>query len=429
MSDDQVFCRPCTCERCRRNYTDKFCSICCFESGNAFIDDLIANSFDDLLNSSDYPPQHQTYTFESYNDNPNYGYPLQEPFVYNQDSCYEQNFVDNLQSPPQPQYETYSCELCGNDAHYGYDCLPQVLDEHLSTIPKTESDEVIKSSVEDLVPIPSESEGISDDTCDVPSCDNSHPLDVFNDHFKIFSDFNDDCTSSNDDSFEDIDYVEASPPEDSIIIGNEELSTKSEKELDEYIKSSVEDLVTILSESEDTSGSESVCILPSCDDFYPIDILKEKDMTFSNPLFNSSDDFISSDDESLSDEDVPESNFKIYSKPLFEFDDEYISSDVNPLFDKMLEDIECKNSYDPNIDESTFLVTPLSDSNEDEYFTLGDDVELLLHHDPSIPKMSVASILEGFIDESPLEENDNLFDLESMNDEWKKISMMPKLMI
>ncbi|GKF90202.1 hypothetical protein Tco_0264165, partial [Tanacetum coccineum] len=36
-------------------------------------------------------------------------------------------------------------------------------DKHLSTIPKTESDEVIKSSVENLVPIPSESEGISDD--------------------------------------------------------------------------------------------------------------------------------------------------------------------------------------------------------------------------------------------------------------------------
>ncbi|GJR26812.1 hypothetical protein Tco_1103044 [Tanacetum coccineum] len=47
-------------------------------------------------------------------------------------------------------------------------------DEHLSTIPETESDEVIKSSVEDLVPIPSEFKGISDDICDVPFCDNDH---------------------------------------------------------------------------------------------------------------------------------------------------------------------------------------------------------------------------------------------------------------
>ncbi|GJS84115.1 hypothetical protein Tco_0750656 [Tanacetum coccineum] len=47
-------------------------------------------------------------------------------------------------------------------------------DEHLSTIPETESDEVIKSSVENLVPIPSESKGISDDICDVLFCDNDH---------------------------------------------------------------------------------------------------------------------------------------------------------------------------------------------------------------------------------------------------------------
>nr|GFC15299.1 hypothetical protein [Tanacetum cinerariifolium] len=62
-----------------------------------------------------------------------------------------------------------------------------------------------------------------------------------------------------------------------------------------------------------------------------------------------------------------------------------------------------------------------SSSLEDEYFTPGDDVELLFHHDPSIPAMSVASILEGFTDEPPLEENDDLFDLESKNDKWKKI--------
>ncbi|GKE48454.1 hypothetical protein Tco_1479712 [Tanacetum coccineum] len=41
-------------------------------------------------------------------------------------------------------------------------------DEHLSTIPKTE-----KTSVENLVPIPSEFEGISDDMCDVPNCDDN----------------------------------------------------------------------------------------------------------------------------------------------------------------------------------------------------------------------------------------------------------------
>ncbi|GKA31584.1 hypothetical protein Tco_0717889 [Tanacetum coccineum] len=90
-------------------------------------------------------------------------------------------------------------------------------DEHLSTIPEMESDEVIISSVEDLVPIPSESEGISNDTYDVTFCDNSPPLDVLNDHFEIFSDFNDDCTLNDDDSFEDINYVEASPPDSELV--------------------------------------------------------------------------------------------------------------------------------------------------------------------------------------------------------------------
>ncbi|GJV56228.1 hypothetical protein Tco_1457233 [Tanacetum coccineum] len=47
-------------------------------------------------------------------------------------------------------------------------------DEHLSTIPETESNEAIKSSVKDLVPIPSEFKGISEDICDVPFCDNDH---------------------------------------------------------------------------------------------------------------------------------------------------------------------------------------------------------------------------------------------------------------
>ncbi|GJY75656.1 hypothetical protein Tco_0480772 [Tanacetum coccineum] len=171
-------------------------------------------------------------------------------------------------------------------------------------------------------------------------------------------------------------------PDDSLIIGDEHLRTIPEKESDELIKSSVEDLVPIPSESEDTSRSDSECILPSCDDFSPINVYKNKSVTFSNPLFDSNDDLTSSDDESLFDEDVLEDNFKIYSNPLFEFDDEYISSDVNPLFDEVLEDIY-------------------------------DDVELLLHRDSSTPMISVVSILEGFTDEPPLEENDDLFDLES----------------
>nr|GFD22928.1 hypothetical protein [Tanacetum cinerariifolium] len=74
-------------------------------------------------------------------------------------------------------------------------------DEHLDTVPATKLDEFIKSSVEDLVPIPSEFEGIPGNMCDVPFHENSPPLDVSKDQFKDFSDFNDDSTSIDNDSF------------------------------------------------------------------------------------------------------------------------------------------------------------------------------------------------------------------------------------
>ncbi|GKA38426.1 hypothetical protein Tco_0730977 [Tanacetum coccineum] len=133
-------------------------------------------------------------------------------------------------------------------------------------------------------------------------------------------------------------------PEDSLIMGNKELSTIPKKESDEFIKSSVEDLSSNPIESRGYLREWRVVL------FYLVD------------------------DESLSEEDVQKDNVKIYSNPLFEFNDEYISSDVNSLFDEVLGDIECKDSYDSNLDESTFLVTPLSDSNEDEFFAQVDDI-------------------------------------------------------
>ncbi|GKD49452.1 hypothetical protein Tco_1278428 [Tanacetum coccineum] len=46
-------------------------------------------------------------------------------------------------------------------------------DEHLDTIPETKSNELIKSSVEDLVHTPSESDGVFEGECDLPVCDDS----------------------------------------------------------------------------------------------------------------------------------------------------------------------------------------------------------------------------------------------------------------
>nr|GEV79692.1 hypothetical protein [Tanacetum cinerariifolium] len=90
-------------------------------------------------------------------------------------------------------------------------------DEHLDTIPATESDEVIKSSVEDLVPIPSESEGIPDTMCDVHLANNPIPLEA-KDHFEIVINSNDDYSSSDEYYlYESIEYVEASPHDSELV--------------------------------------------------------------------------------------------------------------------------------------------------------------------------------------------------------------------
>nr|GEY04902.1 hypothetical protein [Tanacetum cinerariifolium] len=81
-------------------------------------------------------------------------------------------------------------------------------------------------------------------------------------------------------------------PEYSLSMGYEYLSTIPEKESDKVTKSSVKNLLPI-----------------------PISI------TFSNPIFDCNDDFTSSDDESISDEDVPIEDFKVYSNPLFDTDE------------------------------------------------------------------------------------------------------------
>ncbi|GJZ41049.1 hypothetical protein Tco_0587935 [Tanacetum coccineum] len=123
-------------------------------------------------------------------------------------------------------------------------------------------------------------------------------------HFNYF------CYDDDDDDEEEytISITPVLPTEEpgnSLNMGDEHLSTISETESDELIKSNDENLVPIPSESKDFSDIESECDVPVCDDF----------TTFFNPLFDADDDFSSSDDESFSDEDVLK---EIYPNPLFD---------------------------------------------------------------------------------------------------------------
>ncbi|GJZ08945.1 hypothetical protein Tco_0543228 [Tanacetum coccineum] len=108
--------------------------------------------------------------------------------------------------------EYINSPIWNRSAFYDDDDDDDIGDEHLSTIPETESDEVIKSSVENLVLIPGESEDFSDNEseCDVPVCDD----------FTIFSntlfDSDGDFSSSDDESF----FVEDVPKENFKIYSN-----------------------------------------------------------------------------------------------------------------------------------------------------------------------------------------------------------------
>ncbi|GJV15912.1 hypothetical protein Tco_1361235 [Tanacetum coccineum] len=91
-------------------------------------------------------------------------------------------------------------------------------------------------------------------------------------------------------------------------------------------------MLNLRRESEVTSNNKSECDVPVDDESSPTFT------TFSNPLFDSDNDFSSSDDESFSDEDVPK---EIYSNPLF--DEEIISDKIDasiissPKIDSLLE--------------------------------------------------------------------------------------------
>ncbi|GJW29483.1 hypothetical protein Tco_0046358 [Tanacetum coccineum] len=135
-------------------------------------------------------------------------------------------------------------------------------DEHLDTIPATESDEVIKSSVEILVPILSESEGIPDKMCDVSFHDNSPHLNISKDQFEDFFDSNNDSSSIDDDYFsiDDIDYVEASPPDYELVSLEEVKDFHSEDgEIeDDILREKLSKINLLIAKIENSSGSTTI---------------------------------------------------------------------------------------------------------------------------------------------------------------------------
>nr|GEU68046.1 hypothetical protein [Tanacetum cinerariifolium] len=135
-------------------------------------------------------------------------------------------------------------------------------------------------------------------------------------------------------------------PEYSLSMGYEHLSAISETKSDEVIESSAKNLLPIPSEYDVTSNDESGCDVPVKDESSSVFT------AFSNPLFNDNDDFTSSDDESLTDEDVPIEEFKVYSNPLFD-DDEINSDEIDPhCFNVEYDFVESLSNRNTLIDSS-----------------------------------------------------------------------------
>ncbi|GJY04035.1 hypothetical protein Tco_0369975 [Tanacetum coccineum] len=185
-------------------------------------------------------------------------------------------------------------------------------------------------------------------------------------------------------------------PVDSLIMENEHLDTIPKTESDEFVKSSVENLVQNPSESEDFSDIESECDMPVCDNF----------TTFSNLLFDANDDFSYSDDESFSDDDV--SN-EIYSNPLF--DEEIISVKIDAsiisMNDSLLEQFSGELAHND-------LIPP---GINEVGFDLEDDIRFIerLLYDNSSPRPPKAfqansdTIIESFPTfPIPVEDSDSL---------------------
>ncbi|GJU76703.1 hypothetical protein Tco_1273773 [Tanacetum coccineum] len=143
---------------------------------------------------------------------------------------------------------------------------------------------------------------ISDDTCDVPVCEDSSTFDALSNHSKILSDSNDDDTSSDEDSYENIEYIEASPLNleyDSLEEVNED---QEEKEFDLEDIFQIQDvilcekllnisrLITNIEYLKDNPIPNHVLKSPSS---VPISV------TYSGSFFEESDTFLSYLDNSL----------------------------------------------------------------------------------------------------------------------------------
>nr|GEZ64630.1 hypothetical protein [Tanacetum cinerariifolium] len=236
--------------------------------------------------------------------------------------------------------------------------------EHLNTTLKTESDEIIKSGVEELVPIPREYEVTSEDKreCDVLVCEDFSTFDVYDDHSEILSDSNDDDISSDDDAFKDIEYVEES------LLDPELVSLEEENVEDEEFN--LEDIQDIILREKLLSINRLIANNESLNDNSTPDCVLKSFASF--PIFEESDN-------SLSDNSLPE--FETFSDHTEETRSGITTThahDSLPEYDSFCFEIELDQERLTSI-----VMNDISDDSSND--PLLKEVDLFLASDNSIP--------------------------------------------
>ncbi|GKA69302.1 hypothetical protein Tco_0775366 [Tanacetum coccineum] len=205
------------------------------------------------------------------------------------------------QRPPQ------NCATCGDPVD-GLYCRPCAFvrkclnegDEHLDTI----------SSVENLVPIPNEFKGISEDTCDVPVGEDSSTFDALSNHSEILSDSNNDGTSSDDDSYENIEYIEASPL--NLEIDSLEEVNDVDQEEKEFDLEDIFQIQDVILREKLLNISRLVTNIESLKDNPTLDRVLKSPSSFPIPIVDS-DSFFEESDTSFSYSDNSLPKFKTFS--------------------------------------------------------------------------------------------------------------------
>nr|GEV30826.1 NAC domain-containing protein [Tanacetum cinerariifolium] len=136
-------------------------------------------------------------------------------------------------------------------------------------------------------------------------------------------------------------------PFDTLFTGDEFISTTLERENDEFIKSSVDDLVPILRELEVTSvcdDLERICSRLFDGNVDVADLPRHLVKQLFSHLVKNPSLTKRMSDEPLGDDSKPRSYDVTFSNPLFNFNDDFTLCNDNPLFDEEFEDI---SSMDP----------------------------------------------------------------------------------